>query len=236
MYSNVSHYMDYLFNRITILFASKSEPFEEFPLVVRRDMFYDDLTACIAETVRCDPDYLLLISPDCYGNPKKAIRRVRDMTLSDILALLPQQKDMDDNRVTPRLYYEHLPISLSEYESKKLIKLNFCYPTLNQFQVQEFFMPKLARISDIYSAMHNTKTVRIFQVADNKLVKVFTGTDIVPDDESDLFAEIIPKEELEVGEQDFYVSVYHYQKELKQTHSVPFKFLVIKVKYHRPKV
>lgn len=228
--------MYYLYNRVTILFASKNEPFEEFSTVLRKDMLYDDLTSQLGHYVGCNPTYLLLILPDCYGNPKQAIRPVTGMQLIDILMLIPRQKDMEDNRSLLKLYYDVLPISLSEYESKKLVKLNVCYPTLNQLQFQEFFMPKLAKISDIYRKLDVNQNIRIFQVVNDKVEKVFKGSDIVPDDESILYAEIVPKEELEVGEQNFLISVYHYQKELTQTHSVPFKFLVIKVKYHRLKV
>lgn len=236
MYSNPPDYLSYLYNRITVPFASKNKPFEEFPVVLRRDMSYKEVTRQLGIILNCNPNYILLILPDCYGNPKTAPRQVNHMLLIDLLLLIPQQKNTNHDLDTPRLYFDLLPISLSEYESKKLIKLNFCSSTLNDIQVLEFYLPKLARTSSIYSEMREHKNIRVFQVVDHKLVKILSGSDVIPDDGSNLYAEIIPEEELEMGEGNFYISVYHYQKELRQTHSVPFTFLVIKVKYHRLKV
>ncbi|KAG2213843.1 hypothetical protein INT47_001112 [Mucor saturninus] len=225
MYSNAPDYLLYLYNRITVFFAAKDDPFNAFPVALRQDMLYEDVARQLALILECDPNYLLLVLPDCYGHPKKAHRQVKFTTLSDLLMLIPQQKNTNDDVYVPRLYFELLPISRSEYETKKLIRLNFCSSALNQIQVMNFYLPKLARISSLLSTMKTQNPMRIFQVVDHKLVKVFTGTEIIPDDESDLFAETIPEEESNMGEDDFYISVYHYQKELKQTHSVPFTFL-----------
>jgi len=42
----------------------------------------------------------------------------------------------------------------------------------------------------------------------------------------ELYAEEIPVEELEAGEADKVISVFHFTKEVHRTHGVPFKFVV----------
>lgn len=48
-------------------------------------------------------------------------------------------------------------------------------------------------------------------------------------DYTSLIAERIPKEELEVKEQAFYISVLHFQNEPSRLHGVPFRFLLKEV-------
>jgi len=42
----------------------------------------------------------------------------------------------------------------------------------------------------------------------------------------ELYAEEVPREELEADDSDKVISVFHFSKELSRTHGVPFKFVV----------
>lgn len=58
--------------------------------------------------------------------------------------------------------------------------------------------------------------------------KEFTGTEMIGNipDPVELYAEEIPKEELEADDSDKVIGVFHFSKELTRTHGVPFKFVV----------
>jgi len=45
-------------------------------------------------------------------------------------------------------------------------------------------------------------------------------------DPVDLYAEEIPREELEADDSDKVIGVFHFSKELSRTHGIPFKFVV----------
>ncbi|KAI8046988.1 ubiquitin carboxyl-terminal hydrolase, partial [Thamnidium elegans] len=133
------------------------------------------------------------------------------------------------------LYYDTLSVSLSEYETKKLIQVYICYSSLNQFKHHQVLLPKQANcsyLSKVISSSYIEPSVRlrVFQVNGGRIEKVYKAEEIIESNDKKLpiYVEIVPKEEFNIGDQDFFISVYHYQKELTQTHSVPFKFLVIK--------
>ncbi|KAI8046948.1 hypothetical protein BDF21DRAFT_405235, partial [Thamnidium elegans] len=128
---NVVEYINFLHDRMPVIFKSKQEPHTSIRLKLLKSMTYDDIALQLGHVINWDPERLALILPDNYGKVGRHLKKMKGMTLLDISLIIQ---------------------------------------------------------------------------------------------------EIVPKEEFNIGDQDFFISVYHYQKELTQTHSVPFKFLVIKVK------
>ncbi|KAI9269716.1 cysteine proteinase [Helicostylum pulchrum] len=226
---NAIEYINFLHNRMPVTFKSKKEPHTSVTLELLKSMKYDDIVFQLGHVINWDPERLVLILPDNYGKVGRDVKKMERMTLLDISLVIPR------SNVNNQLYYDTLPISLSEYETKKLIPVCVCYPSLNQFKHYQVLLPKLANCLSLSRSIASSYTkesgvnLRVFQVNQDKLVKVFKAEEIIESDEKlPIYAEIVPKEEFNIGDQDFFISVYHYQKELTQTHSVPFKFLVIK--------
>jgi ubiquitin carboxyl-terminal hydrolase 7 len=49
-------------------------------------------------------------------------------------------------------------------------------------------------------------------------------------DYTQLYAERVPEEEL-AAEDPYFIQVFHFQNEVNRTHGVPFKFLLIEVRF-----
>ncbi|KAK7693367.1 hypothetical protein QCA50_002935 [Cerrena zonata] len=74
-----------------------------------------------------------------------------------------------------------------------------------------------------------TAKIRVFEVSkDGKQQKEFTGSEMIGNlpEFVDLYAEEIPREELEADDADKVISVFHFSREVSRTHGVPFRFVV----------
>jgi len=74
-----------------------------------------------------------------------------------------------------------------------------------------------------------TGKIRVFEVSrDGKTQKEFTASEMIGNipEPVELYAEEIPREEVEADETDKVISVFHFSKELSRTHGVPFRFVV----------
>ncbi|KAI8046949.1 ubiquitin-specific protease C-terminal-domain-containing protein, partial [Thamnidium elegans] len=226
---NVVEYINFLHDRMPVIFKSKQEPHTSIRLKLLKSMTYDDIALQLGHVINWDPERLALILPDNYGKVGRHLKKMKGMTLLDISLIIPR------SNVNNLLYYDTLSVSLSEYETKKLIQVYICYSSLNQFKHHQVLLPKQANcsyLSKVISSSYIEPSVRlrVFQVNGGRIEKVYKAEEIIESNDKKLpiYVEIVPKEEFNIGDQDFFISVYHYQKELTQTHSVPFKFLVIK--------
>ncbi|CAO3632410.1 unnamed protein product [Cunninghamella blakesleeana] len=160
-----------------------------------------------------------------------------------------------DFKIT-RLNYELLDMSVLEYENTRRIGITWFTPTLSDGTFEEVSVPKQSRISDIieqliqrgasFQSEHGTRDIRVFEAIDNKYHREFQLSDSIQKlsdhINARLYVEEIPEEEAitptmendnenndEVQvEQPAFISVFHYQRDVSRTHSIPFKFLVIK--------
>ncbi|KAG1052933.1 hypothetical protein G6F43_004949 [Rhizopus delemar] len=223
---NVADYLISLQRRVLITFVPRNNYADDFDLILRTDMQYSEIVYRLGKFINCNPLNLRLMTPDIYGNPRSTVHPIEDLTLWDIIQTMPNTGD------SWRLFFDVLTMSLSEFEKKKLVKLNICYPKLNQVNYTEFIVRKNAQLLDINAELQDKlevtgQEIRFFTVENHKLKEDLSLNQIVPEDTL-IYAELVPQEELKKGEEDFYISVYHYQRDLAKTHSVPFRFLVIK--------
>lgn len=244
-YTTVPEYIEFLYNRICVVFARSNDggnpeiPYE-CQLELRRDMPYDEVVRRLGRHVGCDPKNILLRLPDYYGIPNRPIKPTDTMTLLDILLQSPKSKTLgrrhEDNNgfLLSKVYFQVLSMDLSVYQSKKLVKFNIVYPSLQEnSRYMEFCVPKTSTIKDVAHNIFPKSVVRIYEIAKDKFVREFRPEETVGvciDDEAELCAEVISYEmkKKEETEGNFKLPVFHYEREITQTHSIPFNFLIIK--------
>lgn len=230
--------MDFQLNKIQVFCSTKDKnPDNDVEIVMHKATKYDDVAAKVGSLLGADPEKIQFFVASAHDEPKAAIRRNPNMTLDDMLHG-PYSRPI----VRPRLFYEVLDISLAELESKRLIKITLCTPTLKDCKSAELWMPKQARISDLlkeleaqgakFESQTGTRSVRVFEAVNNRFHREFLVTDslsqVSDSHNAQLYAEELPQEELDMGDEDIFIPVFHYQRDISRTHSVPFKFLVRK--------
>ena len=71
-------------------------------------------------------------------------------------------------------------------------------------------------------------TLRIYEAHGSRIKGDLSGEFLIANipEYTTLYAEIIPEEERNPGEEDQYISVFHFDKEPTKAHGVPFRFVV----------
>ncbi|CAO3700741.1 unnamed protein product [Rhizopus stolonifer] len=222
--TNVADYLIFLQRRILVTFAPRNSYGREFDLVLGADMTYPEIVFRLGRAINCNPSHLRLVTPDEYGALELAVHPMKDITLWDIIQTIPTNGPI-------RIFFDVLTMSLSEFEKRKLVKLNLCFPKLNQVKYTELVVQNNTQWLEVKTELQEKLNledhdIRFFLVEDNKFKQELEVNKIISEDVP-VFVELVPQEELQKGEQDFYVNVYHYQRDITKTHSVPFKFLVV---------
>lgn len=118
-------FYDFLANKRPVRFhphprMSEGEPFQ---LILSSKHTYDQIAARVGDKVGCLPTHLRFSTvSQSTGNPKTTVKRGQSQTLLNILNP-PYQSFNSSNQRTDALYYEILEISLSEYDTKKMLKV-----------------------------------------------------------------------------------------------------------------
>lgn len=125
MYTDARQYYDYLLNRISVKFAPLKGEGEEFTLTLSKKMSYEQLAKKVGEHLNVDPTHLRFAPVMAStGKPKQFIRSTFNQTLQQILTGQYGTYGYTTQR-SDALYYEILEMSLSEYETKKLLKVTW---------------------------------------------------------------------------------------------------------------
>lgn len=124
LYTDARQFYDYLLNRMDVSFAPiKSEAGNEFTLTLSRKMTYDQFSKKVGEHLNVDPRHLRF-SPvlASTGKPKTSLKHNTTSTLAQILNGQYGTYGYTMHRADA-LYYEVLDMSLSDYESKRSLKV-----------------------------------------------------------------------------------------------------------------
>ncbi|KAG2175621.1 hypothetical protein INT43_001268, partial [Umbelopsis isabellina] len=238
-YPIVPEYLDYLLKRVTIQFKPRfgTGTGGQFDLTLSRSMLYDVVATKVGEKLNASPQNIRFTAPGVSGTPKTVIRHLPNSTLMEMI-----QPSMYNGVNVPTLFYEVLDIPLSELETKKQVKITVLTPTLLEEKMYDMVLPKDNKISDLLQELERkgvkfesdsgTRLPRIFEAVQNKFIRELdmneTLSALTDSAYCTLYAEEIPEEETTATDDDFFVYVFHYQKETSRTHGVPFKFLVKK--------
>ncbi|EJD02278.1 cysteine proteinase [Fomitiporia mediterranea MF3/22] len=237
LYANPLHFYDFLQNRVMIVFRPKfEEPDDinpEFDLVLSKKMNYDHMAAKVAERLNQDPIKLRFTTTMPSTNqPKSIIKRSLNQCISDIMS--PNNYSHPSSTL---ILYERLEVSIIELETKRSLKIVWTGIHNKEEAAYPFLLPKTSNIHDLSEqlakkvtlAPGGTGKIRVFEMTrDGKAQKEFTGAEMIGNipEQVELFAEEIPREELEADEADKIINVFHFSKEVSRTHGVPFKFVV----------
>lgn len=129
LYQDARQYYDYLLNRMDVLFAPIDvNDADEFKLTLSRKMTYDQFAQKVGEHLNVDSTHLRFAPVMANtGKPKPFIKRnpnQANQTLYQILSGQIGGYGYSMHRADA-LYYQVLEMSLSDYESKKCLKVNW---------------------------------------------------------------------------------------------------------------
>ncbi|KAL8711435.1 MAG: hypothetical protein Q9220_004093 [cf. Caloplaca sp. 1 TL-2023] len=237
-YTDAREFYDYLLNRIVVRFSPKFATEQEeivFSLALSRKMSYDQFSAKIGEHLGIDPTHLrfstILAST---GKPRQIVRRNVGATLSQIL--LPTLGTYaNSNQRADALYYEVLEMSISELETKRNMRVYWLPDGVTKEDPVDILAPKVGVVQDLIASVGKkislsdeaTSKLRIFECQGGKIIKEHNPGTLLASipDYSTLYAELIPEEEENAGEEDRAIYAFHFDKEPSKTHGVPFKFV-----------
>ncbi|OSC99045.1 cysteine proteinase [Trametes coccinea BRFM310] len=235
MYSNPVQYYDFLQNRVMILFKPKFEETDaehpEFHLTLSKKQNYDVMSAKVGERLNWDPIKLRFTTTHSNGTPKQVLKRSLNQSIQEI---------MQPAYVSPQttvILYEKLDVSIVELETKRSLKVIWTGIHNKEESTHPFLLPKTSSVHDLAVELSKqvkltpggTGKIRFFEVSkDGKSQKEFTYSEMIGNipDPVELYAEEIPREELEADDADKVINVFHFSKEVSRTHGVPFRFVV----------
>ncbi|ANB13370.1 Ubp15p [Sugiyamaella lignohabitans] len=210
-------------------------PEGSFELWLNRKDSYDQLAQKVAAYLNVDPNYLQFFSTQTNGMERAPVKRGSGALEQSLMLGYPSHLPVS-------VLYEVLDISLAELEKKKLINIIWLTDGLSQEHRHSFLVPKtntytirnllselqqrvnipkelLPRIK-VWGALHSTMHDRY---SDDSLVAAI-------EDNVQIYAAVAPIEEYELNQTDStnkrLIDVFHFQKDLVRSHSVPFTFVL----------
>ncbi|KAI9491534.1 hypothetical protein BDB00DRAFT_874264 [Zychaea mexicana] len=244
-YPTIPDFLDFMFRRVDVIFTPRNrDPSMEFKLTLKKNMQYAQVVQRVADKLQANPQKVQLFTPpEAHANEEPLpIPPNSPHLLGEIL------RHIGGGMISanPMLVYQVHDISLAELEMKRTLEITLCTPTLSDTNTIKVLVSKRGCIADLLQVLQaqgatfrsdsGTRQARIFQALNNKFHREFVDSDpitAISDSQiARLYAEEVPQEELEMydGEegQPFYLPVFHYQRDLQRTHSVPFQLLLKK--------
>ena len=127
-YADAPKFYEYLLNKVTIHFKDRNNPDSEegsFSLELSKKMLYNQVTQKVAEHLKAPADHLRFSGvTSTNGKPRAFIRPATTLTLTNMVA--PPYSGYSSGMAlqsSDSLYYEVLELSLTELDSKKLMRV-----------------------------------------------------------------------------------------------------------------
>ncbi len=234
----------------------KSEPetYPSFELVLNSKISYDKLSEKVGDKLGVDPTHLRFYTVNASSNnPRAAVKRGQNQTLFGILNP-PGYGQLTMNQRNDALFFEVLDMSLAELDTKKSIKLTLlsegitkevcgvsCWISghgADSFQDQyDILVPKSGQLDDLIEALIKKAKIpsedeggrfRVYEISNHKFFRELERTYpvISINDYTTVIAERIPTEDVEVTDQNLFISVFQFHGEPSRAHGIPFRFLL----------
>ncbi|KAI9203814.1 uncharacterized protein BJ171DRAFT_459923 [Polychytrium aggregatum] len=236
--ATVPAYFDSLFNQITVLFRERQnkDGKSDIQLQLSRKMPYNVVATKLAEVLRVDPLHLRFYQTDGIRAPIKH----QNILLQEMLPASFQHVGYNNSGyfgggyAHPILAYEILDVAITEFETKRIVKLTLVDQHQHETGPVDVLIPKEASIKDLvltFAAKANVDLSHISKplVFENLFGKY--GTTYTLDQPVSKIPDQIPLylEDTsvldEVGPDDVVIKGLHLSKELNRSHGLPFHFV-----------
>ncbi|WVO13321.1 hypothetical protein L204_100935 [Cryptococcus depauperatus] len=238
LYSSVPQFYDFLQNRILVHFKpryeDKSGQLPEFELMLSKKMTYDTMAHRVGDYLKHDPLKLRFTSVNHQnGQPKAIVKRSLNQSVADIT-----QTSYYSQHSYISIYYELLEISIIELETKKSLKIIWTGSHNKEEATHSFLLPKTCTFNDLSDNLaklvklqpEGSNKIRIFDISPSgRSQREHTGSEMIGNlaEPAELFAEEISIEELQAGDGNKVVNLFHYTRDPSRTHGVPCKFVLL---------
>ena len=168
------------------------------------------------------------------GRPKSILKRSLNQSVTQIVT--------PSSAITAItvILYEKLHVSIARLETKLSLEVVWTGTHNKEESKHLFLSSKIIRVYDLTEHLSKrvqltpagTGMIRVFKVAeDGRTRKDYVGFEAIENFQVPvkLFAEEIPREELEIKDHDKIINVFHFTTYVRAAHGVPFKFVVKRV-------
>ncbi|KAF3926684.1 hypothetical protein ABW21_db0202821 [Orbilia brochopaga] len=239
-YQDAKEFYDFLLNRIVMRFLPKRGLVEggTFDLELNRRLNYDQFAAKIGEHLGVPPTHLRFTTvASNTGLPTRSVVKRGNNVLS--LAQMLQSSYMQSVR-PDALYYEVLDMSLSELETKKMVKITWLSDGITKEETIEVLAPKNGTLQDVIELLQkkinipdeDVERVHIWESHNHKYYKDL-GIDYSVASIQEyvtLYGDLETEESFvtDAASGDAAIRCFHFSKEPSKTHGAPFRFVVKK--------
>lgn len=234
--STCEEYVRDLLYRIEVTFFNKVNPSDPgFTLELSQRSNYDQMAQAVGQKIDVDPYRIQFFKCQNYKDiPGNPIRYQGGMTLKDILVL-------NKSKGVKKLFYQRLSMNITELEFKKQFKCLWLSINMKEEKELILYPPKTGTIKDLLeeaakqvemNADEGSGQLRIVEIVGHKLMP---GPD--KDDQLEFInvscetnisnpkvyrIEEIPRNELNLAEDELLVPVSHFYKNVYNTFGIPF--------------
>nr|CAD7593068.1 unnamed protein product [Timema genevievae] len=222
-------YFKDLFHRVEVTFCDKMIPNDSgFTIELSQRMTYDQMARAVAQRVGTDPYLLQFFKCQNYkDSPGHPLRCTYEGTLKELIVYCKPK--------TPKkIFYQQLSIRINELENKKQFKCIWVGPKLKEEKELILYPNKNGTVADLLEearkqvelSENGTGKLRIFEINCNKIASGpkedtllealnSTGTKVYRIEE-------VPKDELNLAEDEMLIPVAHFYKDIFSTFGIPF--------------
>jgi len=232
-------FYDFLVHRREVKFwpVDTTSGVEPFTLVLNTKHSYDQIAGKVGDALDVDPTHLRFTTINATsGKPKAIVKRGQSQNLQTILNP-PYSTFSNNNQRNDSLYFEVLDMSLSELDTKKLIKVNWVSEGVTKVDVYDILVAKSGCVEDVISALikkaqlddeETGGRIKLYEVHSHKIHKELTRDYLVNSisDYVSVMAQRFPEDDL-ADETSEFIPAFHFQGEPSKSHGNPFKFRLI---------
>lgn len=242
-------YYDFLCNRIRVTFRHRYDPevemkrntdnaplpTQDYTVWIDKQAIFKEASEMLASHTGVDPKYLQLFVAESNG---------RSHTPVNLLERLDEKMNTQNRQMKNEILYSILRMSLSEFESQKLVEFVWISKDVNnRIQHHEVLVPKTSALSVIISHLpsrvgiteEELPEVTAWIAMNHRISKILDPKHPVISLQSHqtlCFSLESPEEhKLLVDQgQDTYrlIEVFHFFRDVNHPHGIPFKFILIR--------
>lgn len=234
----VNDYFRDLFYRVEVTFCDKTIPNDPgFTMELSLRMNYEQMAVAVAQRLGTDPYLLQFFKAQNYRDgPGIPLRCTYEGTLKDLLVYFKP-------RQPKKIYYQQLSIRVNELENKKQFKCVWVNNKLKEEKELILYPNKNGSVVDLLEEARKqvdlsdsgSGRLRLLEVISCKITNV-QREDVQLEclnaaNTKTYRIEEIPKDELELADDELLIPVAHFHKEVFSTFGVPF---LLKIKHREP--